>query len=707
MRILAVMLLAAACPFLSAQSTLAIPGCEARPEVRQILEDQLGQKVLADMQGAEQRILERKVLGDLIARYPRELEPNRRLIQDTRWFDAEHYPALVETYVRQAEQHPDDPLALYLAASVLNGKDTPRALQLLAEAKSKSPDFAWPDLMLARIHASGKLVDKKKATAEVTAFFGKCPSSTDAAAQSALNRAGNPELQGRVAVALRARLAKETDPTRLQDYATLWGLEFRSHPPQEHDALRKQVAADLKRLESMNPKPDAQWLAFLKDGYKQSGASAETIAAMEDRVIQAFPHSEDAFSIVNERWTKVHKEPEDQKDAAAWKKYNAEYYAAVKSWMAQFTEDRDVQHMYWYYTVSGDPDISEAEGVRAVDDFVAQFTDEYRQPSAWSYLSAANFLANHKWQPERAIEWARLGEKWAALERETNRSDNLTADDAKDRKEQQAYLDSEFAGVILVAAKLEGKPAEAARLQASVEGPPPADVKLLSNYWRNRARLASLEGRKADALTFYQQAVFTRQRTPDAYHGTLKDDLLEEAGAVWKDAGGTEVAWNVWKTPPAGKAQELTEGRWEKATKIMPAFELADLAGKTWRVKNLEGKSVLINVWATWCGPCQSELPHLEKLYEKVKDRADVQIVTLNIDEDLGLVAPFVKEKGFTFPVLPAYSFVLALLDGIAIPQNWILDPKGAWRWSQLGFDASDAKWADTVVSKLQSVKAE
>ena len=97
-----------------------------------------------------------------------------------------------------------------------------------------------------------------------------------------------------------------------------------------------------------------------------------------------------------------------------------------------------------------------------------------------------------------------------------------------------------------------------------------------------------------------------------------------------------------------------------KPTKTLPLFELADLSGKTWRLKSLEGRAVLINVWATWCGPCQLELPKLEKLYRRTKDRTDVQILTLTIDEDVGLVAPFMKEKGYTFPVLPAYSFVTA-----------------------------------------------
>src|ERR1022692_3805326 len=334
MRIPAAVLLAALCPAL-AQSPLALPGCEARPEVRQVIDGKLANKALENMKFIDRLALKHQVLDDLIAKYPRELEPYRQLIQATRFDDPEAYAALSERYVKQAEQHPDDPLAQYLAALVLTGKDTPRSVQLLEQARSKAPVFAWPAISLARAHATGKLADKKKAAEEAAAFFAICPSSTDPAAQRILNRTAGTELQARVAAALRARLAKETEPKRLEDYATLWGLEFRTRPPQEHDALRKQVAEDLKRLEPMNPSPDAEWLAFLKDGYKQSGASAETVTAMEDRVVQVFPRSEEAFDIVDKRWEKAHKEPEDQKDAAVWAKYNAESEAAAKGWIAQ------------------------------------------------------------------------------------------------------------------------------------------------------------------------------------------------------------------------------------------------------------------------------------------------------------------------------------------------------------------------------------
>jgi thiol-disulfide isomerase/thioredoxin len=414
------------------------------------------------------------------------------------------------------------------------------------------------------------------------------------------------------------------------------------------------VAADLRRLEPLNPRPDAEWLVFLKNGYKQSGASAETVTAMEDRVIQAFPHSGDAYDIVSDRWDKIHKEPEDQKDAAAWAQYDAAYKGAVKGWIAQFTESRYVQHQLWFNVIFDDTGLTEKEGLAALDDYLTEIS-EYQRPPYYAFISAGSFLVEHKWQPERALDLLRkaetLTEEWHAR----RNGDNLPGEEDKMWAENDLYQKHHMAGLVLRAAKLAGRPEEAERLKASIEGPPPKDVKFESAYWVNRARLAELEGRKIDALTYYQKGLDTRE-PPQPRRGKLTDVVTDEARALWKETGGTEVAWEVWRKPSAGKVQELAEGRWEKPVKPMPAFEMGDLSGKTWRIKNLEGKAVLINVWATWCGPCQAELPKLEKLYQQMKDRSDSQILTFNIDSDLGLVAPFVKDKGFTFPVLPAYS---------------------------------------------------
>ncbi len=96
-----------------------------------------------------------------------------------------------------------------------------------------------------------------------------------------------------------------------------------------------------------------------------------------------------------------------------------------------------------------------------------------------------------------------------------------------------------------------------------------------------------------------------------------------------------------------------------------------------WKLKTLEGKALPINLWATWCGPCRSELPKFEKVCEQLKERADVQVMSFNVDKELGLVEPFVKEQGYTFPVLPAYGFVRDMFEGYGIPHNWLVHPSG------------------------------
>lgn len=635
---------------------------------------------------------------------PPRVEPYRRLIQATKE-DTEHYADLVDRFRKQVERHPDDPLALYVAGLVLSGRNTELSIQLLEQARSKAKDFAWPALALANIYAPGtKRADKKRSAEEIAVFFDACSASTDPDAQHRL-RAAAVELQARVARAVRSRLATETDPARLKDYETLWGLEFRTHLPREHEVVRKQVAADLKRLEPLNPAPDAAWLVFLKNGYKQAGASPEIIAAREDRVIERFPHSDEAYQIVRDRWEQAHKEPEDKTDASAWARYHTEHSAALKGWIARFTDSPELQHEEWFDAVCYDPDVPPEEGLRALDDYLAYIT-AYQQPSINDYLRASAFLVDHNWQPRRVfnllLDSGKLLDHWHAR----MLGDNLSAE-AEDVWTANEILPRQLAaGYVLVAARLAEQPAEAQRLKPFIERELPAKSwpVIETGYWLNRGRLAALEGSKADALTYYQKALQAREKPPNPYQGRVIDELMDEARALWKQMGGTEIAWNIWSKPPAAKIQELAENGWKKPEKPMPAFELADLSGKTWRFKSLEGRAVLINVWATWCGPCQRELPHLEKLYEQVKDRADLQILTLTIDEDLGVVAPFLKEKGYTFPVLPAYSFVAELLDLVAIPQNWIVDTKGEWRWTGAP-SVSDAEWEAAMLKQLESAR--
>jgi thiol-disulfide isomerase/thioredoxin len=679
----------------------SLPGCEPRPEVRKELKEKLAYPALEKLKWADRVARQYEVLDGLIARYPRELEPYRRLIEFVDWY-TDDYPDLRERFQQQAKQHPDDPLALYLAGVVLFHTDTPESIRVLEAAKAKAPDFAWPNLELAQIYSSGKTVDKKKASEYLTAFFSICPASGDPTAQRMLGKAGDPAIQVRVAAALRTSLAKATDPERLEQYEALWALEFRTRPPQEHAALRLQVAEDLKRLESLNPKPDVLWVAFLKQAYKQSGAPEATVTALEDRILREFPFADNVPRMLYGRWTKTHKEPEAA-DTAGWAVWNHAYKEAVKGWIRDFPEVAYFAGDAWFSAIRKDNSISEVDGIAVLDGYL-KYNAEYDRPMSYVYLGASDFLLDHKWQLKRAVELLRKAQSLEAEEGARQADDNLSATEQEEAEKDRIEGRQIDARRFLHAARIAGQLEEVQSLRSSIEGPPPAIKSFESDYWRNRALLAVLDNRKADGLAYYLLAFQTLTSPPQPWRGKTEDDLADEARALWKEMGGTESAWAAFSRPSVDKVQEAGEARWEKPKQQLPAFELADLSGQSWTLKRLEGKSILINIWATWCGPCNAELPQLEKLYEKMKDRTDFQILSFNVDEDLGLVEPFLKEKGYKFPVLPAYNLVRNVLNTVGIPQNWVVDPRGTWRWTQIGF-GGPTDWMDDMIQRLESVK--
>ncbi len=676
-----------------------LPGCEARPEVRQVLQRDESQKLNA-MKWTDRTAYQDRELNDLIANYPRESAPHENRINNMRWQQPERFPEIRQRYRKMAAADPDDPLALYLAASVQYRSDTLEAIRLAERARQLAPGFPAPALLLSQIYVGGKFEDKPKAAALLSQYFDLCPASTQGGWE--LNKVGTTELRSKIAAALRAKLKKETDPAVLRLYETLWGLEFRVRKPADHAALRKQVAEDVQRMENLNPKPDERYFNALRSGFKQSGAAKSVITALEDRILREAPGSDLAFEIESDRWNDANKPPEDQKDTAAWKAYKPKESAVREEWLRRYPIAARYLLQPAFYSLAQDPQTSDRNVLAALDKALASL--QYDREYMWSYWQPANALLERKLEPARALVLLRKAntlfkEDQARSARNDTVTDSDRAESEKNAREMRAGLRHSM----LKAALLMNQPDEAAALK---DGPIPTEKKDLELYWYDRARTAALQGHKVDALAYYQTALQARLEPPHWREGRVVDDLTDEAKALWKELGGTEVAYQHWSVPPAVvKGTEAAEGRWEKPTKELASFELADLSGRTWKLKQLEGKAVLINLWATWCGPCQSELPKLQKLYESVKDRADIQVLTFNIDDDLGLVQPFTSEKKYTFPVLLANEFVNRMYNGWAIPQNWLVDPGGKWRWVQIGYDSGDPDWVKSMLERVEDLK--
>ena len=80
-------------------------------------------------------------------------------------------------------------------------------------------------------------------------------------------------------------------------------------------------------------------------------------------------------------------------------------------------------------------------------------------------------------------------------------------------------------------------------------------------------------------------------------------------------------------------------------------FRLTDLDGKQQSLSQYRGKIVLVNFWATWCKPCTTEMPAMQKIYDKLRDKGFV-VLAVNELEDDAKVREHIKQYGHTFPVL-------------------------------------------------------
>jgi thiol-disulfide isomerase/thioredoxin len=108
-----------------------------------------------------------------------------------------------------------------------------------------------------------------------------------------------------------------------------------------------------------------------------------------------------------------------------------------------------------------------------------------------------------------------------------------------------------------------------------------------------------------------------------------------------------------------------------------PEFKLADLDGKPLTLADSHGKVILLNFWATWCGPCRAEIPDLVELQKKYKDR--LQVIGLVVDaEGQDEIKRFVEESGINYPVALATTDIRMQYGGIgALPTSFMLDGEG------------------------------
>ncbi len=137
-------------------------------------------------------------------------------------------------------------------------------------------------------------------------------------------------------------------------------------------------------------------------------------------------------------------------------------------------------------------------------------------------------------------------------------------------------------------------------------------------------------------------------------------------------------------------------------------FKLIDLEGKWLSLSDYRGKVVLLNFWATWCGPCRVEMPSMEIVYQDLKEQG-FEILAISSDPQGSIVTrPFVESQALTFPILHDSDYRVSGTYGIrTLPMSYLIDRQGTLRHRVFGARDWNSPEARELIKELLGLAKE
>jgi thiol-disulfide isomerase/thioredoxin len=647
---------------------------------------------------------------------------------------------LVERYRQESEQSPGDPEAAYLYAYSLIHQNTAKSVEILTGLTKSAPTFPRPWLSLASIYTYPAFTDQAKASKSAGKFLALCPSTLESRIATLAAQFDRTDTVLAYAKALRAQVAGKENEQTLLLYESLWRLESKLALPSEQAEYRKLLEGDLKFLDGLDKTKyrTAEFLLRQGNQYLKEGTAGNTID-----LFAPFMKAQNEWQMANPR-PALDASPEARTD------YYKKQFQFADQWLEKLPDDSGVIS-FWFNAASSQPDVSDEfliqEGNKALtalrqsgmistssldvlriwaqrgleldripalvqeianqqrflpisplvkksdlygEDYMTLMEDNMRwgtDTKVWSILVTTYAKSR---QPDKARDILAEWEK--ALNARRNKAKEMSERLSAQLRNESATERSNLTSIMRV-------------LGSSLISGIPADE---SSYYEGCAQLAAAEDKTLDALTFYQSSLRMMYERSAALSDLNSLANLKEAEKLWKKLGGAPSAWNAWlnSIKPTPTFRIPISPSWSGKNRTIPQFSLPDQNGKTWTLESFKGKTTLINVWATWCGPCRSERPLVQELYEKSRERSDIQVITLNIDSEKNLVEPFLKKNNFSFPSLFATSFMEKFAGSVSIPMTWIVDSTGAIRNETLGFSSSNTDWVAQTLKRIEEVKS-
>jgi thiol-disulfide isomerase/thioredoxin len=658
--------------------------CEPTTEVRTALND--APNVFDFTQSLEERL---RPIRALAAKYPHDLFVQMRY-QD-RFRRQTHLYQEFDRALAMYRVAPGDPVSRFLEARLTASFDAVKAEAMLTELIAAAPDFPWPHLAVAELTDRSAFRDAKKAETHLRAFLAACPASVEGYAM--LRTVEDPQMISDGAKKLRGLLEGRMDAGSLPYWNRLWDLELRAAPKGTEDAARARIARDAEAIEKLPPVRTRDWYDALT--YAATLTKNDVITKWRDAVVlHEYPKSEWAAQLERNRWNAENPQPARGASAETVAGYRARQQAAAAEVARRFPHDFNVILDRWMYIDSAGADWPIEEKLAAEDAVTALLA---QSPDAGTFTPPIPIAAadhNTRWRArlDGVPALLRAGLKQAELEAKYRPAASMAPEQFRDRAADSGALTFWRADLVMADYYLaEKRPAEARDAiengLAGIEARPmyplnaelsKRDIESRRNSWRPRqAQLAELEGNAPMALLFYQKFTQSWGRkglSTGVFTGEIQGQI-DAAKRLYLAAGGKAEQWLDWASEPAAIAPG--QPRTLEFPAMLGDFEAKDLSGKTWRLEDLKGKATLIDAWATWCGPCRAQNPLLQQLYEQIKDRKDIQILTFSIDENALLPQEYMRDEKYGFPVIASKDLAEKLFAVLGIPQQWIVDAAG------------------------------
>ena len=572
---------------------------------------------------------------------------------------------------------PTDPLSRYYEARLSMLSAPERSMKVFQELTAANPKFLWPrlDAMLWAV-VPGARQPAQNSTSQ-REFQAACPEAF-----------GAP-------FPVRAALERRNTPLELSAWPELWRIEESAGGPPK--ALADRIRADLARIGAWPFRADPG----LYRAYEEAARILQDPSVLRDlraRVEREAPGSTLAFWFVRDDWEKANPLPDRNAPPAAGTEHRLKEAEAQREWLGRWPNQwsllapllsgLDAQ------AASGGPFELSDRDLAIVDQALRVFA---MSPDGGMFetpveVTAARIYTAAKLRLDRVPDLLASGLRELGKANKYGPSTDLFPKELRDRV--SARRDSQFR--IVEKARMDylmatGRPADARPLIEEVLSRPEQLKAEERAAWSRRLGDAdAAEGRSDDALLHYRASLAGCDQNGLA---SIKQYYLAH--------GGTEASWPVWIE--SGPAAGTPQSRSFSFVKELPEFSATDLAGRTWGLANLKGKLTFVNFWATWCGPCRGEHPGVQELYDRIKSRADLQVVTFSVDDDDAAVRAYMTEKGYTFPVIRAPEVADRLFPYAGLPTNFVVNSQ-ALRTSYEGFAPDSVSVGKFVEQMIQAV---